>query len=755
MALQMISHSFWHPSLRLRILAPAALVAVPAIALLLYTSVDRLEQAEQAIAQDAERLAGREAIDQERLIEGTRQLLVAVSQSRDVREGDRDTCSAYLRRLVPHVGTVYTSLGVADGNGTLTCSGTDAPPIALADRGYFQRALSSKTFVVGEYIVARQTGKRSLPFALPVLDETGEVRHVAFASIDLARLSRSLTASDWPGEATLIVADRNHTVLAMHPRGQEWIGQSLKNDPLTTQMGERAAGFVEHIEHGQAEVMAFQRVQPLDSGLTVRVYVTKTKARAAAMGSMYRTLLAFGLVACIIIAGVQIASHRLLLRPIAQLTSASRRLAAGDLSARVAASTTIPELHELGKDFDGMAAALEERESARLVSEMERKELEQNYHRAQKMDAIGRLAGGIAHDFNNMLTAILGYCELLLEDEGLSESQRSDIREIEKAGRTAAQLTRQLLAFSRREIVEPVVLDINAIISGVDKMLHRLVGEHIQMEAALAPDLDTVKADRAQIEQVILNLAVNARDAMPDGGSIAITTANVHLPEGVASAYLGCPPGDYVMLAVKDTGSGIEPEVMQHLFEPFFTTKRQGKGTGLGLATVYGIAKQNNGGIAVESSIGQGSVFRIYFPRCGEPVAGEAAAPPVERSDNGKATILIVEDDPGIRELSTKILSRCGYHVLAAEGGEEAREISERHTGVIHLLLSDVVMPGMNGPMVAEMLKRMRPELKVVFMSGYTDNAVVRHGVMERGMPFLQKPFTPERLANKIVEVLG
>jgi CheY-like chemotaxis protein len=274
------------------------------------------------------------------------------------------------------------------------------------------------------------------------------------------------------------------------------------------------------------------------------------------------------------------------------------------------------------------------------------------------------------------------------------------------------------------------------------------------METNLAADLRAVRADRAQIEQVILNLAVNARDAMPDVGRITIETGNVHLPEGIVSAYLDVPPGEYVMLAVSDTGSGIAPEVRQHLFEPFFTTKGMGKGTGLGLATVYGIVKQNNGGIDVESTLGRGSTFRIYFPQSEERVV-EAPVAAVERSTNGKATILIVEDDPGIRDLSAKILSRCGYHVLAAGGGDEAREICERHDGAIHLLLSDVLMPGMTGPMVAEMLTAMRPGLKVVFMSGYTDDVVVRHGVMEREVPFLQKPFTPERLANKIGEVLG
>ena len=751
----MVPQSFWHPSLRLRILAPAALVAVPAIALLLYTSFDRREQVERAVMQNAERLAGLKAVHQERLIEGTRQLLIAVSQSRDVREGDSAACSAYLRRVVPEFGAMYANLGVVDAQGRLTCSGFTSISGSLEDRSYIQRARSSKAFVVGEYIVAGQTAKASLPFALPLLNSSGQVDRVVFAAVDLETVRRGLDAADWPEDATIIVTDREHTILVKHPNGEKWAGQSLKTDPVTMQIGSRETGVVDHVEKGDTEVFAFSRVQPLDSGVTVRVSVSKTQARTAATSAMYRYLLVFALIACVIMLGVQAASHRLLLHPIKELTRASRRLAAGDLGARVSASTTIPELHELAKDFDDMATAIEEREKERLLAEMHRKELEQQYHQAQKMEAVGRLAGGIAHDFNNMLTAILGYCELLLEDTKISTSNRTDIIEIEKAGKTAAQLTRQLLAFSRREIIKPAVLDVNAIVSAVDKMLHRLVGEHIEMKATLAPDLHAVKADRGQLEQVVLNLALNARDAMPDGGCMSIETANVHLRDGVVSTYLTAPPGEYVMLAVRDTGSGMAPDVMVHLFEPFFTTKGTGKGTGLGLATIYGIVKQSNGGIAVDSKVGHGSIFKIYFPRCDEHVAEDVAGAVVDQTASGKATILIVEDDPGIRELSTKILSRYGYKVLAAEGGEEARTICERHDGVIHVLLSDVVMPGMNGPMVADMLTKMRPGLKVVFMSGYTDNVIVRHGVMERDLPFLQKPFTPERLASKIVEVLG
>jgi signal transduction histidine kinase len=461
---------------------------------------------------------------------------------------------------------MYANLGVVDTQGRLTCSGSTSLSGSLVDRSYIQRARSSKGFAVGEYIVGRQTGKASLPFALPLLNSSGEVDRIVFATVDLETVSRDFAEADWPEEATVIVSDREHTILVKHPHGEPWIGRSLKGDPVTLQIGSRESGVLEHIEKENTDVFAFSRVQPLDSGVTVRVYVSKTQARAAATWAMYRNLLLFALVACVIMLGVQAASHRLLLHPIKELTRASRRLTAGDIGARVAATTTIPELHELAKDFDGMATALEEREKERLLAEMQRKQLEQHCHQAQKMDAVGRLAGGIAHDFNNMLTAILGYCELLLEDPKISSSHRNDIVEIEKAGKTAAQLTRQLLSFSRREIVKPAILDVNAIVSAVDKMLHRLVGEHIEMKALLALDVHAVKADRGQIEQVVLNLALNARDAIPEGGCISIKTENVHLSDGVVSPYLTAPPGDYVMLAVRDTGSGMPAEVLSHLW---------------------------------------------------------------------------------------------------------------------------------------------------------------------------------------------
>jgi len=749
---------FWHSSLRIRVLLPAALVAIPALILLVYMSVQQRREAESDITRNAEQLARIATVDQERLIEGTRQLLIALSQSRDVREareGNVEGCNSYLNQLIRQYGSTYNNIGFADSDGMIVCSGFGTP-VSIANREYFTGALATRDFAAGAFGIGRQTGRPSLQFGYPVMTATGGVSGVVFAAVDLNRLNEGLTDRDWPRDANLIVTDRQNTIVAKHPDWQSWLGQSLAHDPITKLIGNRVTGTIDFAEKNSRELFAFSRItKPAGTGLTVRVFIDKTEAMAAADRAMYEGLVAIGLVAMLVMAGVTAASERLLMEPIDQLAKASRRLADGDLGARAASSTAIPELNELGKDFDHMAAALQEREAARLRVEMERKELEQQYHQAQKMDAVGRLAGGIAHDFNNMLTAILGYCELLLEDQSTTDSQRSDIREIDRAGRTAATLTRQLLAFSRREIVEPKVISLNTVVSSMDKMLHLLLGENIEIEGKLTRDLDFVKADQSQLEQVVLNLMVNARDAMASGGRVRIETANVNAMRGITSSYLAAPAGRYVMLAVADEGCGISSEVKPHLFEPFFTTKGAGKGTGLGLATIYGIVKQNGGGISVDSEIGRGSVFRIYLRRTDDRPVEARSEETVTISVPGKATILVVEDDSGIRELASKVLSRYGYEVLTACGGDEAGTVSNGHDGPIDILLSDVVMPGMSGPKVAAMLTASRPAMKVVYMSGYTDDAIVRHGVMAHDVPFIQKPFTPERLHNKILEVLS
>ena len=384
----------------------------------------------------------------------------------------------------------------------------------------------------------------------------------------------------------------------------------------------------------------------------------------------------------------------------------------------------------------------------------EQKKLAQQFQQAQRMEAIGQLAGGIAHDFNNLLTAILGYSDLLLEALPEDDLRRQDVDEIRRAGRSAESLTRQLLAFSRKQILEPVVLDLNALVGHLDQMVRRLIGEDIQVVTRLDRELGQVRADPGQIEQIIVNLAVNARDAMPEGGILTIETANAELDEHYAQVHPGATPGQYVMFAVSDTGHGMSEQTQAHLFEPFFTTKEAGKGTGLGLATVYGIVKQSSGTIWVYSEPGHGTTFKIYLPRVegvAEPLvtARSSVQPPT-----GTETVLLVEDHDGLRALVRKVLGRYGYTVLEAANGDEALQICERHQGAIHLLLTDVVMPGMSGPGLADRLAPLHPAMKALYTSGYTDDAIVRHGVLAAGTAFLQKPYTIEALARKVRDVL-
>jgi signal transduction histidine kinase/CheY-like chemotaxis protein len=385
---------------------------------------------------------------------------------------------------------------------------------------------------------------------------------------------------------------------------------------------------------------------------------------------------------------------------------------------------------------------------------VKRRELEIKLHQAQRMEAVGRLAGGIAHDFNNLLTAIVGYSEMALIDLAIPEKLRSDIGEIRRAADRASSLTHQLLAFSRRQVLQLKIIDLNVVVHDVDKMLRRLIGEDIDLVTVLEEGIGRIRVDPGQIEQVIMNLAINARDAMPKGGKLTIETANVDLDEVYARTHVAVIPGPYVMLALSDNGHGMDAETQSRIFDPFFTTKEKGKGTGLGLSTVYGIVKQSGGNIWVYSEPGKGTTFKAYFPRVEEEVeAPIVAAVPVVHL-HGTEVVLLVEDEEAVRKLAREILERNGYTVLSASEGEEAFAVSGRYAGMIHLLLTDVVMPRMGGRDLFNRLTPLRPRMKVLYMSGYTDNAVVHHGALDPGTHYLQKPFTQDGLLHKVREVL-
>jgi len=379
---------------------------------------------------------------------------------------------------------------------------------------------------------------------------------------------------------------------------------------------------------------------------------------------------------------------------------------------------------------------------------------EEQIRLSQRMETVGRLASGLAHDFNNLLTAILGHCDILLHRLPEEEPTRKGIEEIRIAGERAAGLTRQLLAYSRRQVLKPRVLDLNASATSMVPMLRRLIGEDIELIPKLDPDLGHVEADPSQIEQIIMNLVVNARDSMPRGGTVVVETSNTVLDEAFARRRPPTRPGRYALLAVSDTGSGMDKGTLDRIFEPFFTTKQLGKGTGLGLATVYGIVKQSNGYIWVYSEPGIGSTFKIYLPLIDADISEEketVATPPLPR---GSETVLIVEDDRTVRLLASEMLEMSGYTVLEAGDGPEALEVVHRHGRPIDLLLTDVVMPQMSGRELAEGIATIHPGIRVLYMSGYTEGVIAHHGVLDSGVAYLQKPFTTDALARKVREAL-
>jgi two-component system cell cycle sensor histidine kinase/response regulator CckA len=389
----------------------------------------------------------------------------------------------------------------------------------------------------------------------------------------------------------------------------------------------------------------------------------------------------------------------------------------------------------------------------RSQAELQTRGLEEQLRQSQKMESIGRLAGGVAHDFNNILSVIMGYSSLLLENLKPGDPHHAEVSEIHQASERATLLTRQLLAFSRRQVLDPRVADLNEVVTGTEQLLRRLLGEDVSLHFKPGAGLAPVRVDVSQMGQVLMNLAVNARDAMPLGGSLTLETANVDLDESYTRSHLEVVPGPYVMLSVTDTGTGMDRETQARIFEPFFTTKGQGKGTGLGLSTAFGIVRQSGGHMAVYSEPGKGSNFKVYLPRAARELPQAEAASKAGRPRGGE-TVLLAEDEDQVRSLATEVLKREGYQVLEAADGEKALAVAAAHAGPIHLLLTDVVMPRMGGRQLAEELAALRPDLKVLYMSGYTDNTIDPEGNLEQGIAFLQKPFSLKLLAQKVRAVL-
>jgi two-component system cell cycle sensor histidine kinase/response regulator CckA len=417
---------------------------------------------------------------------------------------------------------------------------------------------------------------------------------------------------------------------------------------------------------------------------------------------------------------------------------------------------TVENWVRAGQDKPQQAILVSRDLTERKLAQEALRNSEEQLRQAQKLEAVGQLAGGVAHDFNNILTVISGYSDILIKKTAEDDPNRSKIEEIKLAAQRASSLTSQLLAFSRKQVLQPRLFNLNTLVADMGNMLRRLIGEDVELASALTDEAAQINADPGQIEQVLMNLVVNARDAMPNGGKITVETTIVEIDRGYADGHVALQPGQYVMLAVSDNGSGIDAETRKHIFEPFYTTKEQGKGTGLGLSTVYGIVKQSGGNIWVYSEPGQGTVFKIYLPSVGQERRASRSDSDADSpgARGGTETILLVEDETQIRQMAFEFLSEHGYNLLVASDGVEALEILKQEPAAVALILTDVVMPQMNGRELAEQVAAARPETKVLYMSGYTNDAIVRHGVLDSGTWFIQKPFSPDALARKVREVL-
>ena len=867
-------------SLRFRLMIVVFLAIMPMAALIIYNDMEQRQLATQHSEKELLRVVQNCDSDYTNIIQQTKQLLATLAEFSAVKQYDSVATSIFFARVLRQ-DSLYHNIMATRADGEIFASAQPLPPHgphSLADRIYFKRILKTGKFSQGELVFGRALGVATLPVASPILDNSGQVQGVVAAGLNLERLSRIFQINELSKETSFGIIDNRGRIMFRHPDPEKWIGQDFPHSEIIQIILAQKQGLVKARDnYGQQRLYAFL---PLggdpDAGFVFSGIPLQT-ILAPARQALVLNLTSLGVVTLLALALAWLLGFLFVIRRMNVLTDTTKKLAAGDLSARTGFNYGKGQIDQLARAFDEMADTLQKREIQRQQSEEELRQSEEKYRllvnqvpavvykgyldwsldcfddkiqkitgyskedfnsrrvtwrdlifpediieakkrfaeaqesdrfcvneyrirkktgdicwiqvrnqiisdpagqtdyisgvffditdrklledqllHAQKMEAVGLLAGGIAHDFNNLLSAIMGYSEIMILDLGNDDPLYQCAHEIMKAADQGASLTNKLLAFSRKQILQPRLIDFNVIVSDMDKMLRRLIGEDIDLVTHCAEKLGLVKADPGQIEQILMNLAVNARDAMHSGGKLTIETASVWLDESYAQNHAEVTPGPYVMLAVTDNGAGMDADKLQHIFEPFFTTKESGKGTGLGLAMVYGIVKQSGGHIWVYSEPGQGTTFKVYFPQSEEELAPAAARPARKprKPARGEETILLVEDDTALKGLISKALQKYGYAVWEAANGDEALAICDKKRGPIHLLLTDVVMPQMGGRELAERLAQLRPEIKVLYMSGYTTNAVVHHGVLDAGINFIQKPVKILSLIQKVREVL-
>ena len=734
-------------SIRARLLLIALLAsAVPALLALLRFQ----EEQRESVAADTARLA---AIAQDHVQElqqrilATRQLQFGLARASDLAAQDRDACSAFLSE-VREAHPQYTGILTINPDGRLFCDSLRTRrELDLNDRDYFRRALQAKGGVVLEPVFGRLTGRAVMQVAYPVRGPDGALRFVLLASLDLSQL---LTAGEQAlPQGRLLLLDEKGLVLGLSPRqeGAFQVGASVSGTALMRFAAESRTAATAQLEMPDGERFTWARADTTvlaDAGLRVLVGMPDASLTAAAVQRFGHLAWLYAALSLALFLAVWLLAERSIRRPIGRMTAMAGRLASGELAARVEEPLPRGELGALAAALNQAACSLQAQRS-----DIER--LNSRLLRSQRMEAVGQLTGGVAHDFNNLLTVVLGNADLLAEG-GLDEAGRQQALEmLVSAAQRGAVLTQQLLAFARKQPLAPSEVDVNQLVAALDPMLRRTLGEHIEIEFVRGAGLWPTLVDPTQLENALLNLCLNARDAMPTGGRLTLETANAALDQRYADEHAEVTPGQYTMLAVSDTGEGMEPAVLQRVFEPFFTTKEKGKGTGLGLAMVYGFARQSAGHVSIYSEPGHGTTVKLYLPRAhaGARVAADVpAALPALRG--GAETVLVVEDDEPVRLLVCLELRAMGYRVIEAASGADALRLIEQGEP-IDLLFTDVVMPGgMSGRELADAALRLRPGLPVLYTSGYTENAIVHHGRLDAGVLLLPKPHRRADLARAV-----
>ncbi len=685
-------------------------------------------------------------------IQGTAQLHFGLARAQDLFTDNRAACSAFLSE-VREAYPQYTGILTIKPDGRLFCDSLrSGRELDLRDRAYFKAALQARDKVVLEPVFGRLTGSAVLQIAYPVRSVQGDLQFVLLASLNLQKLFE-VDAPPVPG-ASLLMLDRKGTVLARSLAsmgGEGPVGSSISGTAVHRfASAHRKAATSEFTgPTGEAGVWALADSSAIEeTGLRLLASAPKSALLAAAnrrFGQDMALLAAFALLLFLV---VWFFAEISLSQQIARITQMARQLAQGELTAQIPAPLARGELGVLMSTLNQAAASL-----ARQHDDISK--LNARLQHSQRLEAVGQLTGGVAHDFNNLLTVVMGNAELLVEQSEGHPQQRMLAEMIVQAAQRGAALTQQLLAFARKQALSPKALDINQLMAGMDSMLRRSLGEHIEIELIRAAGLWPAMVDQGQLENALLNLCLNARDAMLGGGRLTIETANTVLDQAYAEVHIDVKPGQYVMLAVSDTGRGIAPEHLEQVFQPFFTTKEKGKGTGLGLAMVYGFVKQSAGHVNIYSELGHGTSVKLYLPR-----ALGASVPAPELVDRlmpvgGQETILVVEDDEMVRRYACQQLRSMGYRVIEVDNGLGALALIEQHPDV-DLLFTDVVMPGgMNGRALADAARQLRPTLRVLYTSGYTENAIVHHGRLDPGVQLLAKPYRLVDLSRAIRSALA